>query len=576
MPEKKTETETPITAKLFAAAGIKKVVFVDDRYGITHKRVQDDADELSIEQLRDSAAFSGVDFGSDSEEVQRASIAKIINTMESAALEEAFDRMAAIRTGYDPERDKTANRYFQSIVGDAVEAVRLSLKEWEKHREQHLAAASDNATLFIFDEDFSLEGQGKTHGRVLIDQTHTRNPGYKFVYALLTHNVMSDQDEIDLEKTIVAEMPSIAGYVLVVSKSRLEENGARFANRLKQLLLARRFLMLQKRLREETEAASSQAIKEIEGLRIESFERIILGTSQFEGAWSPETLVRVIGVSQQQQIKEKIRRDAELHRSVREIDPICEVKTSLLSDDVTKDAQRLQHDEIYETSARINEVNLPTSSGDIVKDDLGQEYVLLAQPCDLMVRSSGFRRNPERDSRQLVPLAPIVKVESKYKDHGLPSDQYEFPYYEAKTRWCVRFNEVYQLPLWLLDMAVFNDQGACNLTEGQTPSPLLTSPWFKLPPILLERAANIVQAVSKVKEIDIDKATLLQSYCRVPLESPFETQLSMSAEEPPKFTLALKLARKRRVAEQHSTGLLIDYAAYTARLAHPHDLGRVK
>jgi hypothetical protein len=413
MPEKKTEAS--VTAQLFAAAGIKRVVFVDDRYGITHQRIQDDANELSIEQLRDSGAFEGIDFASDNEDIQRAAIAKKIDELAPAALEEIFDKLAASRTGYDPERDKTANRYFESIVGEAVEAVRLSLKEWEKHKEKHLAVAADNATLFIFDEDFSLEGEGKAHGRVLIDQAHTSNPGYKFVYALLTHNVVNDQDEIDLEKTIVQESPSIAGYVLVVSKTRLEENGSRFAERLKQLLLARLFLMLQKRLREETEAASKVAIKEIEGLRIESFERIILGTSRVEGAWSPETLVRVIGVSQQQQIKEKIRQDVELHRSVREIDPICEVKTSLLSDDVTKDAQRLQHDEIYETSARINAVHLPIASGDIFKTDSSQEYILLAQPCDLMVRSDGVRRNPERDSRQLVPLAPVLKVESKYK-----------------------------------------------------------------------------------------------------------------------------------------------------------------
>jgi hypothetical protein len=574
MPENKTEIS--ITARLFTAAGIKRIVFVDDRYGITHKRLEEDAIELSIAQLRDSGAFEGIDFESDNEDIQRAAVAKRIHELDAGALEDVFDKMARSHTGYDPERDKTANQYFQSIVGESVETVRLSLKEWEKHKDKHLAVAADNSTLFIFDEDFSLEGQSKTHGRILIDQIHSRNPDYKFVYALLTHNVGNDQDEIALEQLIVKEIPSIAGYVLVVSKSRLEETGDRFADRMKQLLMARLFLLLQKRLREETQAASALAIKQIEGLRIESFERIILGTSRVEGAWSPETLVRVIGVYQQQKIKENIRKDPELHRAVREIDPICEVKTSMLSEDVTKDAQRLQHDEIYETAERINLVNLPIASGDIFKDDGGHEYVLLAQPCDLMVRSDGVRRNLERDSRQTVPLAPILKVESKYKEHALPSDQYELPYYESKVRWGVRFNEVFYLPLWLLDMAVFNAEGNCGLQEGQLASPLLTSPWLKRLPILLQRSSAIVEAVSKMNAIETDKDALLQSYCRVPLESPFKTEIIRSADEPVKATLKLKLARMRRVGDQHSTGLLIDYAAYMARLAHPHDLARVK
>ena len=52
MPEKKTETETPITAKLFAAAGIKKVVF--DRGGNKyHGR---------IAALAESARENGLDF----------------------------------------------------------------------------------------------------------------------------------------------------------------------------------------------------------------------------------------------------------------------------------------------------------------------------------------------------------------------------------------------------------------------------------------------------------------------------------------------------------------------------------
>lgn len=574
MPEQIVERS--ILSQLFAAAGITRVVFVDDRFGITPERLQSDANELSIDDLQSCGAFPDVDFSSDNDDIRRELIEKAINKADGPALEVMFDKMAAVGYEYrESERDQNARSYFDKIVGEAAETIYLSLKQWEKHKARLFVESATDPTLFVFDEDFTLEGESNTHGRRLIGETHTINIGYKFVYALLTHNVQDDDQELKLQKDIAKDTPELAEYLLVIAKSRLSDNGDRFAERMKQLLLYRLFQLLKRKLMRETEEASKLAINEIEGLGIESFERIILGTSKVEGAWSPETLVRVIGVYQQQLIKQNIRRDAELHLAVREIDPICEVKTSAKTDSVTKEAQRLQRDEIYETGEKINGVHLPIASGDIFTDRQGQQYVLLAQPCDLMVRSAGYRRKNEKDPRQMVPLAPLNKVESKFKDHGLPSDQYELPHFNPKERWSVRLNETYFLPIWLLDLAVFNDDGRCSLEKGQAASPLLISPWRTRLPLLLERAVAITSIFQKVTDPSVDKTALVQSYSRIPLGSLFEVEVTQSAEAVPKWTLALKLTRTSRVTELHATSLLIEYAAYMARLAHPHDLTRV-
>ena len=439
-----------------------------------------------------------------------------------------------------------------------------------------LAQEIATPTLFIFDDDFSLEGKSATHGRQLIGETHTANHGYKFVYALLTHNALTEDAEISLQKAIAQETPDLAEYLLVIAKSRLSDNSDRFAERMKHLLLYRLFRMLTRRLRDETDKASKLAIEKIDGLGVQSFERIILGTSRAEGAWSPDTLVRVIGVYQQQQINQNIRKDAELHRLVRDINPICDVGTSVMTEGVARDARRLQHDEIYEAGDGINLVHLPIASGDIFEDAKGQQYILLAQPCDLVARSTGLRRAKDRDSRQMVPLAPVRKAESKYGGLSLPSEQYELPYFADKGRWSVRLNETYYLPVWLLDLSVLNDDGHCSLAAGQEPSPLLVDPWRKRLAILKERGAAIAATANKITDTSIDRAELLQSYCRVPLGSPFEGQL---IQEPngaePKWVLTFGLTRVSRVTELHSTAVLIEYAAYLARLAHPHDLTRL-
>ena len=572
-----TASNPSIIAQLFNAAGVRRVVFVDDRFGVTTERIESLANELKRESLADCGAFPADTFEIDNEAVVRAKVIRLINAA-GADLQTMFDKLAVVQYDYnEAERDQKAAEYFQDIIGPTAEVKLLSLKQWEQQKAELLVQTTTTPTLFIFDDDFSLEGKSTTYGRHLIDQTHTENPGYKYVYALLTHNAPTDDAEIGLQKEIARETPELAEYLLVVAKSRLSDNSDRFAERIKHLLLYRLFRILTQRLRVETEKASNLAIEKIDGLGVQSFERIILGTSRAEGAWSPDTLVRVIGVYQQQQINQNIRKDAELHQRVRDINPICDVGTSVMSDGVTTDARRLQHDEIYESGEAINMVHLPIASGDIFEDGRGQRFIILAQPCDLVVRSTGLRRAKDRDSRQMVPLAPVRKVESKYGDGSLPVEHYELLHFEDKGRWSVRLSEAFYLPIWLLDLAVLNADGRCSLTAGQEPSPLLVDPWRKRLPMLVERGSSITATVSKITDESIDKAELLQSYCRIPLGSPFEAQLVRETNGVgPNWTLTVGLTRKSRVTELHSTALLIEYAAYLARLAHPHDLTRLK
>src|SRR5260370_668494 len=120
MPE--TKSELTITAQLFAAAGIRRVVFVDDRFGISAERIQYDADELSMEQLSVCGAFPTVDFSSDDDDIRRALVVKAISLGTALELEVMFDKLAAVRYDYaDAERDQTARRYFDAIIGSAVE-----------------------------------------------------------------------------------------------------------------------------------------------------------------------------------------------------------------------------------------------------------------------------------------------------------------------------------------------------------------------------------------------------------------------------------------------------------------------
>lgn len=566
-------TSSPsIVTQLFTAAGVKRVVFVDDRFGITATRIQSMADDLPKEKLDESGAFPDIDFSAEDEEITRSKLAKQISEAESAQLAAMFEKIVAVQyPEHDAARDKSAADYFHTVVSSAAEIIAVSLRQWERHKERLLSEAGTKPTIFIFDDDFTLEGQGKTHGRRLVGETHTTNQNYRFVYALLTHNAPNDDAEVALEKEIAEELPDVADYLLVISKGRLSENSDRFADRMKSFLLYRLFKVLTRRLAEETAAASERAIKQIKDLGIQSFERIILSSSRAEGAWSPDTLVRVIGVYQQQIVKSTIRKDEELHRLVRDINPICDVVTAAMPETVPSNAKRLQHDEIYESGQSINAVHLPIASGDIFTDAGGTQYMILAQPCDLVVRSNGFRRDEQRDRQQFVPVAAVRKVESQYRKTPIPSHEYELPHFVENERWSVRMNETFYLPLWLLDLAVCNRDGQCSISESDTASPLLVEPWIKRHATLVRRAESVALNVAKITDASIDRNELLQSWCRIPLGSPFQVEVEVNGGA---WKLGLGLARTLRTAELHATGVLIEYTAFQARLAHPHDLTR--
>src|ERR1039458_153098 len=163
-----TTNNPSIIAQLFAAAGIRRVVFVDDRFGVTTERIESLANELTKESLAGCGAFPTDTFEADDEDIIRGKVVKLINAA-GADLQTMFDKLAAAQYGYgEAERDQKAAKYFQDIIGPTAEVMPLSLKQWEQQKTELLVQADATPTLFIFDDDFSLEGKSATHGRQLI------------------------------------------------------------------------------------------------------------------------------------------------------------------------------------------------------------------------------------------------------------------------------------------------------------------------------------------------------------------------------------------------------------------------
>src|ERR1017187_1557949 len=123
-----TASNPSIIAQLFNAAGVRRVVFVDDRFGVTTERIESLANELKRESLADCGAFPADTFEIDDEAVVRAKVIRLINAA-GADLQTMFDKLAVVQYDYnEAERDQKAAEYFQDIIGPTAEVKLLSLK----------------------------------------------------------------------------------------------------------------------------------------------------------------------------------------------------------------------------------------------------------------------------------------------------------------------------------------------------------------------------------------------------------------------------------------------------------------
>jgi hypothetical protein len=390
-------------------------------------------------------------------------------------------------------------------------------------------------------------------------------------------------------------------------------------------LLFRLFRTMMGKLAAATNAAATEATNTLASLNVDAFERIILGTSKIEGAWPPETLIRISGVLQERIVRKHIRGDEQLHSHVLSTEPICGIDPGGYSPETSAEARRLQKMEVYEEDHEINSVFLPLDFGDIFEDLNQKKYILLAQPCDLVVRANGWRRAQTRDRRQIVPLvaidemllAPVVAVSSAQprnqtgpmaksaqqltssKEPGKSptpqspaSDNAPTEYGKHRLRWLakdesavcvVNLNQTFHVPLWTLDLSVLNPDGSCSISKSQTAQPLLASPWAKRfghLKVLANQVVSLAESFGKSRSTtsteDVSppgiQDELLSALLRLPLDTPFSVSLTSVPSESDGWTLSLGLRRVARLRERYATELLSHYASFAARFAHPHDL----
>jgi hypothetical protein len=465
------ETARAELEPLLDAAGIDRVVFVDNEFEVL-------IDEL-ISALRDIPADrraqvahlqAGIDFNVPQAD-EAVWIDQVTERFESLDdWERAITGADALaRSGHRDLRDQPNAGAIGPLIPQEMTEL-LSPHEWDERKAQILDEALARRTLILLDRHFE-EGDeaGPRLLREVFDHTNANH-----LRAGIVTNTVTRAEEQALWKELVDRFGFPPDRFVVISKENWAKGCLSFPQSLKVALLTPRLDDLLKVVSEALTAAHQAAIDGLKAISPYELERLVFAFSQREGVWEPETLLRLANISTRKRALAALRGDLSIHFRVSEARRIASFKTTEVSattEQAAATARRLQHDEVFEEGDYVNVVHLPLELGDVFRKRTSDtRFILMAQPCDLMVRAGG-RRTPEPE------FLTLVRIQDSRPDTN-PRNWHEISFFNADgSSTFALLNRPSLVPAEALDLCVYNPNGSVELHIEQSSPQRVTPHW---------------------------------------------------------------------------------------------------
>jgi hypothetical protein len=550
---------------LVGAVGIRRVICVDDVFArdldyLTELLAGFDPEERGRLLSRDEVEMGqeGIWQARLREEWERRS-----EEERAALLDDAY----AIDIDVEPVRHGFLE-FLTQASGITCEG--LSLKDWSEKRDEIVAALDATPTLILFDQDFEHEEGGATTGERLIadleDELKTTPTGADAYYGLLT-NTVSTTDEHARRNEILAKTDIDPTRLVVISKQNMQDESRRIAERLRTTLLAPVFSQLVQAVSMNVSLAQEDALELASEISPEDLEHMVVRLSEREGVWAPDTLLRVLEILQRASVREALRTDQVVRDRVEQLQALAEVgfseSRSKEADAGVPVAVYVAHQEIYEPAEHINGLHLPIELGDVFKKGKQSLYVVVAQPCTLMVRTGG-KRKPE-PSHVL-----LAEIGSSRKGDPREVSLFELPYFDLGSgdHRFVKLGRPVMVRTLVLDACVFNADGMSRLDfKAPLPQELLPH-WRQRRAYLHGKAKKIFLKAEKLPQ---GSGKDIQKGIAGSFEADPFTLKEISVQEE---VIEWDCTRVMRIIDPYARALLTRFSQYLSRDAYLHDLAR--
>lgn len=469
--------------------------------------------------------------------------------------------------------DDTAATTLETVLAgiEGCPLIKLSLAGWTSEAEELLQDAQTAETLFLFDRNFEREAGGTPNeGLRLVEQVLAKGAGF---CGLITHTV-SLEEESTAWGTLAEEHGLARDRFVVISKQRLTGSSVDHYALLRMLRLAAlsgRCATLKMAAWKVFEDATNEAKAAVEALSVLDFDQIVLSSSRREGVWEPDTLFRVFGILTRCEAEKRLRDNhaPDVPHAADEARAVSAVPDDLADalgvEPPSAAVLHIQQSEAYQTGEMLGNHCLPTELGDIFRTSSDALYILLAQPCDLMVRSNGKRSHDDRFGR----TATLVRLVRKVKAGSPDGYSAEVQYFDADTGAPVYadFRDAHQVRLSVIDLCALKEGGEAVL-DLDAPCPRgVIEPWRIRHQHLRDEFQKALGRYEQMKgkgvTDDLARLALPLASSTVSIPSSVDGQV-----------IKYGLARVIRLRQPAAGALLTRFAHYCSREAFSHEFDR--
>jgi len=473
------DTEAPF----FDQIGITNVVWLDDLFD--EKTEPNDVD--IVEQVATALSAGPFDIPpkladltpeDPAEEWSR----RIRERLDKIEIDEFLAQIKPKEDNGERTADYSPGELEEVVASLGSKVQRIGLAAWSREKDRLIAAGDDG--MFLVDREGSVGGARTTVGDEIVKELIEKCPKEVLVI-VLTHSVGAEGAE-DLRRLLATELNVPIARLGVVSKRSADASlpsslrtGVRAAVRttLTQLTCS----VITKRISDAMGQSLSQTVSALAELPIAALDRAIFENSLSEGASEIDVLCRILLSTQRTAIDSHIAGALEeVHsplariRKLRNLEPLPKLPSG--DPDLLRKWRR---DELFDVADRLNSLRAPLACGDVFqKLDTQKYFMLLGQPCDLMVRPNGHRNAEE---------AMFVKVDATLKEASNSGPHFfEIPALDGEGSWALDFRKWVAVNLSCLEWATFNGDGRVAFIHSAVAPTGLLPGWEKR----FERAKN--------------------------------------------------------------------------------------
>ena len=563
---------------LLKTIGVSRIVVVDDEYAPDVEEVLGICAGLDATKAADLPYLRGINFEADRDiwsDAVRERWTSLDDEGRRGLLERAraFGDEAASTIVDDSDDtedvDSRAATSLGEILGslDECDFVPLALGQWRATAAKLLADGKSAQTVFLFDRDFRREEEGTDdQGLELVREVQDRNVGYT---GLITHTVAPGA-ECDEWSRLSEEYNLNRDRFVVIAKKRLTSDTPDYYGFLGMLRLAAlsdRYAQVKSAAWNVFEKSVAKVEGALENLSVLDFDRIIFGSSRREGVWEPDTLFRVFTILMRREARALSYQNEGMSGAFRDARRVSampeEIDAALRKEKVSREALRIQRFESYESDNELNPFHVPIELGDIFEAVSNRKrYILLVQPCDLMVRGSGKRAYEDGKHGRTGALVELV-TDPPAREAKESWGELQF-YNEGTGRSAFAdFARVHQIQLAVIDLCALRPDGKATFVVDEPCPKLLIVPWQ-------ERYNRLQRFFKSALTLYHDPQTEQLSCKLRSLALPAPSTTLRVPATIDATTVQYSLKRVMRLRQPWSGALLTAFTHYQARAAFEH------